>query len=68
MNKCYVLLDLYSTLINGGEISITECCNEYNISIPTFRRYIACLRNYCLEKEGKEIVYNALQKVYKIGN
>lgn len=64
VNKSYILLDLYSVLTRHGELSINSCCNEYGISISTFRRYISCLRNYFLEKEGKDIIYNALKRVY----
>lgn len=66
MKKCYILLNLYTSLLRNGEISIETCCNEYGISVPTFRRYLADLRSYFLEKEGKEIVYDAVNKVYKL--
>jgi len=67
MKKCYILLDLYTTLLRHGEISIDACCNEYAISVPTFRRYLSDLRNYFLEKQGKEIIYDPVKKVYALG-
>lgn len=66
MNKSYVLLRMYDTLHNGAGIRIAECCGKYEISIPTFRRYIAFLRGYFNEVCGKEILYDAEKTEYRI--
>lgn len=57
MKKCHILLGMYDDLLSGQMIKIDVCCAEHNISVSTFRRYIACLRNFLAEKHGEEIVY-----------
>ena len=57
MNKSYILLRLYDQFRTGKRVKITECCQEYDISISTFRRYIAFLREYFNEFFGHEIIY-----------
>ena len=64
MNKSYVLLRMYDFLNEGKEIRINDCCGEYDLSLSTFRRYIAFLRGYCGEMYGKEIVYDPEREVY----
>ena len=64
MNKSYILLRMYDKLKAGKKIRINECCGEFQISVSTFRRYIAFLRGYFNEYCAKEIIYDANQAVY----
>ena len=67
MNKSYVLLCMCEKLQSGCGLQIEDCCNEYGISVPTFRRYIAILRNFFIEKYNSEIKYDQKSKEYRIG-
>lgn len=64
MNKYYIILKMYDDLNTGHAIKLCECCTEHKISVSTFRRYIACLRNYLDEQHGDEIVYLPERSVY----
>lgn len=64
MNKSYVLLLMYDWLRKGKSVRITECCQEFEISVSTFRRYIAFLRTYFMQEYGKEIVYDPKEEKY----
>ena len=66
MNKSYVLLLMCNDLSNGKEIKIEECLVKYKISEPTFRRYIATLRDFFMEQFGKEIKYYPAEKCYRV--
>lgn len=66
MNKSYIILRMYDILKSGGGIKITECCGEYAISLSTFRRYIAFLREYFEEIYAKEIVYDPGTEIYRL--
>lgn len=66
MNKSYILLQMYDVFREGGGIKISDCCGKYQISIATFRRYIAFLRGYFAEVHGKEIIYDAENMQYSI--
>ncbi len=63
-SKSYILLQLYDRLRTGGVIRITECCGAFEISVATFRRYIAFLRGYFSEMCGKELVYEPNMTAY----
>lgn len=64
MNKSFAILYLYEKLKNGEVITIEECCEEYQISIPTFRRYVRTLRDFFWEQHAQKIVYDREQKAY----
>lgn len=64
MKKTAAVLWLYDEFGQGRSIGIGECCCELGISVPTFRRYIALLRAYFMEKHGRDIVYDTLKKAY----
>ncbi|HJB92748.1 MAG TPA: hypothetical protein H9708_02210 [Candidatus Borkfalkia stercoripullorum] len=64
MNKSYILLRMYDALRSGAGVKITDCCGRYEISVATFRRYIAFLRGYVAEVCGREIVYDPGSAVY----
>lgn len=66
MNKSYILLQMYDALRLGSGIKINDCCNDYSISIATFRRYISFLRAYFSEMYGKEIVYDPPLAMYRL--
>lgn len=66
MNKSYAMLLLYEKFFEGEEVSIDQVCKECGISIPTFRRYIATLRDFFWEKHQKEIKYDIKKKVYYV--
>ncbi|MBQ8884994.1 MAG: hypothetical protein IJY62_01275 [Clostridia bacterium] len=58
MNKSYVILCMYEDLIGGKTLRIKDCQTEYSVSVPTFRRYIALLREYFAERRAVDIVYD----------
>lgn len=64
MNKSYVLLCMCEKLKNDKPIVIEETCQEYGISVPTFRRYIATLRDFFWDTYQMEIVYDVKKKEY----
>ncbi len=66
MNKCYILLKLYDRLRAGLNITIADCCGRYEISVATFRRYIAFLRGYFGETCGRDLIYDAEAGVYRL--
>lgn len=66
MGKCYVLLCMYDTLRGGDPLKIADCCGAYEISVATFRRYIAFLRGYFNEVYGMEIKYDAESSEYRL--
>ncbi len=65
-NKSYFLLLMYDALRAGDGLRISDCCGRYEISVATFRRYIAFLRGYCNEILGREIVYDPSAAVYRM--
>lgn len=66
MNKSYILLRLYDKFREGKKLKIVECCDEYGISVSTFRRYIAFLREYFSEYDGREIIYISESAEYSL--
>ena len=68
MGKSYILLRLYDKFKRGQEVKIDECCSQYDISISTFRRYIAFLRGYFNEFYGQEIKYDTEGTKYILKN
>ena len=64
MNKSYVLLCMCETLKNNRPIVIEETCQEYGISVPTFRRYIYTLRDFFWDTYQIEIIYDGRKKEY----
>ncbi len=66
MNKSYVILQMYDSLRSGQGIAIKDCCNVYRISVATFRRHIAFLRDYVMEASGREIIYDASLSRYRL--
>lgn len=66
MNKCYILLQMYDKLRGGMGITIAECCGYYEISVATFRRYIAFLRGYFSETCGRDLIYDPDAAVYRL--
>lgn len=66
MNKSYVLLLMCEDLKKGNPLRLEECLQRYGISVPTFRRYIALLRDFFMEVHGKEIKYYPAEKSYRV--
>lgn len=66
MNKSYVILQMYDALNSGRKLRINECCGEYDISVSTFRRYMALLRSYYGEFLGEEIIYSPENAEYSL--
>ncbi len=64
MNKTTAVLALYDEFRKGRSITLRDCCDLLHISVPTFRRYIALLRVYFMERYGTDIVYNAATRAY----
>ena len=68
MKKNYIILRMYDTFRCGASVKIDECCEKYDISVATFRRYLAFLRSYFSEIYGREIIYNPDRMVYRLEN
>ncbi len=68
MNKSFAVLYLYEKLKRGERIYISSCCEEYQISIPTFRRYVSTLREFFGEQHAQKIFYDREQKAYYLIN
>ncbi len=66
MQKTKIVLALYALLKDGEQISLEGFCNEHQISVPTFRRYMSLVREFVWEKHLEEIVYDKDKKVYVI--
>lgn len=65
-DKSVIILDMYDLLISGGSVKKNELIAKYEISIPTFFRYITLLRHFLRSRHGKDIVYNRKEKIYFI--
>lgn len=50
---------MYDDLRLLKPIKIDECCTQYNISVPTFRRYMSFLRIYFSEVYAMDIIYDS---------
>ena len=57
---------MYDDLTANARLSAKECCVRYKISLSTFHRYLADLREFAWESKGEEIVYDAESKTYSI--
>lgn len=66
MNKTSAVLRLYDEFRQGRTVCIDECCNSYGISVPTFRRYLALLREYFMECHAHDIIYDPMKMSYHI--
>lgn len=64
--KSYVLFQLYDKLNCGEVLRRDEVLREYEISISTFRRYIALLREYYRDCYGKDVVYVSKTETYRL--
>ena len=64
MLKSYVVLRLYDAFMKGEPVEIETCCTAYNISVPTFRRYIALLRDYFIEEYNYDLLYSKSKNYY----
>ncbi len=66
MNKCYAVLCMCEDLTKGKTLTIENCLTEYEISVPTFRRYISLLRMYFAERHSTELIYDKNLKGYRL--
>ncbi len=66
MGKSNTILLMYDKLLAGEALRIKDCCEEYHISVATFRRYIALLRLHLTVSCGRELVYDAELCVYRL--
>ena len=66
MIKAKNVLNMYDALKQGKEIRLESFCNEYKISVPTFRRYMSFVREYLWEKYLEEVIYDKDRKIYFI--
>ena len=65
--KSQVVLYMYDLLINGNEFTMSEIITLYNISIRTFRRYIAEINNFLYEQyKQKEVIFSKERGTYYI--
>lgn len=63
-DKCMVVLDMYEALLSGEGIDKKEYIEKYNISIPTFCRYILVVRRFFAERKGEKLVYRRIYNRY----
>ena len=66
MLKSYTVLSMFDKFMQGKTLNINECCLEYKISVPTFRRYISLIRDYVWENHQKTIIYDKEKNGYYI--
>ena len=66
MNKSYILLRMYDRFCHGEGVNLNECCNGCGISVATFRRYIAFLREYFYDMYEAKIVYDGNAARYRL--
>ena len=66
VKKTYAVLSLYQDLIEGKKLNIYGVCNDYKISLSTFHRYIAIIREFLWERKKQEVVYDKVGKFYYI--
>ncbi len=57
---------MYDVFRTGKQININACCKEFDISVSTFRRYMAFLREYFHNVHAQEIVYDPVKTEYKL--
>lgn len=57
--KSQIILYIYDKIINGKSISLDEIINQFNVSVRTFRRYIAEINAFlCNNFRNESIVYD----------
>ena len=61
-----IILRMYDDLQAGHSIKLIDVCRIYDISIPTFHRYIALLRSYLWQEHTKTLVYHERNNEYRI--
>lgn len=64
MNKHFILLQMYDTLLNGGALEINSCCEQYGYSVATFYRHISFLRRYFKNEYNRELLYDGSGRRY----
>ena len=57
MSKSYTILCLSDMLKRNEILSLEPVCETYKISAPTFRRYVALLRDYFWQEHNREIIF-----------
>ena len=63
--KSQIVLYIYDRLINRKEINAKSIIDEYNISLRTFRRYIAEINAFlCNNFRNECIIYDCIKKSY----
>lgn len=58
MNKHFILLQMYDTLLKGGSLEMNSCCEQYGYSVATFYRHISFLRRYFKNEYNRELLYD----------
>ena len=66
MDKSSVVLNLYDRLMKNKRLNAVEVCEEYEISIATFYRYVSILRTHVQTKCIGEMIYDPVKKSYEI--
>ena len=65
--KSIGILILLDELFTKKILSKHDFCVEYQISNPTFERYISDLRSFLQEKHPEyEIIYDSKDKIYRL--
>ncbi|MBO5866450.1 MAG: hypothetical protein J6Q55_00150 [Clostridia bacterium] len=64
MTKSYAVLQMYDSLLEGKTLNIADCMANYNISVPTFRRYISLLRAFLVEQHAISLLYDRSNGTY----
>ena len=63
--KTQIVLYIYEKLRKHEVITTKLIVDEFNISIPTFRRYISEINSYLFNfKTGEQVVYSRRQRSY----
>ena len=63
--KTQIVLYIYDKLIKKEEVTTEFITNKFDISIPTFRRYISEINSYLFNfQTNQEVVYSRQKRSY----
>ena len=64
MNKHFILLHMYDTLLKGESLELNSCCERYGYSVATFYRHVSFLRRYLKTEYNRELLYDGSIRKY----
>ena len=64
MNKSYLVLCMHQDLENGKGLSLKDWCSQNQMTVSSFRRYVALLRDFYWHEKQTFIIYDAKRQRY----